>query len=79
MWTLTISTPKIIWSPSLWVQGHTYLGARITEDWRCNTNVSNICTKANRTLGFLKRNLYHCPQDVKEAAKRTGASSPGVR
>ena len=24
--------------------------------------------KANRTLGFLKRNLYQCPQDGKEAA-----------
>ena len=27
-----------------------------------------VCTKANRTLGFLKRNLYSCPQEVKEAA-----------
>ena len=31
-------------------------------------HVSNICTKANRTLGFLRRNLYACPQEVKEAA-----------
>ena len=29
----------------------------------------NVCTKANRTLGFLRRNLYSCPPDVpKEAA-----------
>ena len=27
-----------------------------------------VCTKANRTLGFLRRNLYSCPPDVKEAA-----------
>ena len=27
-----------------------------------------MCTKANRTLGFLRRNLFSCPQDVKEAA-----------
>ena len=27
-----------------------------------------VCTKANRTLGFLRRNLYSCPQEVKEAA-----------
>ena len=33
-----------------------------------NTHVSNICTKANRTLGFLRRNLSACPQDVKESA-----------
>ena len=31
-------------------------------------NVCNICTKANRTLCFLRRNLYSCPQDVKKAA-----------
>ena len=29
-----------------------------------------MCTKANRTLGFLRRNLYQCPQDVKGAAYR---------
>ena len=35
----------------------------------CNgIHVSNICTKAYRTLGFLRRNLYACPQEVKEAA-----------
>ena len=33
-----------------------------------NTHISNVCTKANRTLGFLRRNLYSCPPDVKEAA-----------
>ena len=31
-------------------------------------HVSNICTKANRTLGFLRRNLSACPQAVKESA-----------
>ena len=35
---------------------------------RWNTHVSNVCTKATRTLGFLRRNLYSCPQEVKEAA-----------
>ena len=47
-----------------------YLGVTITHDLRCNTNISNMCTKANRTLAFLRRNLYHCPQDAKEAAYR---------
>ena len=37
----------------------------ITNDLKWNTHVSNICTKANRTLGFLRRNLSACPQDVK--------------
>ena len=31
-------------------------------------HINNICSKANRTLGFLRRNLFSCPQDVKEAA-----------
>ena len=45
-----------------------YLGVTITNDLRWNTYASNICTKANRTLGFLRRNLYACPQEVKGAA-----------
>ena len=40
----------------------------ITNDLRWNTHVSNVWTKANRTLGFLRRNLHSCPQEVKEAA-----------
>ena len=38
-----------------------------TSNLRWNTHVSNVCAKANRTLGFLRRNLYSCPQEVKEA------------
>ena len=50
------------------VESIKYLGVSITNDLRWNTHVSNICTKANRTLGFLRRNLYACPQEEKEAA-----------
>ena len=45
-----------------------YLGVTITSDLRWNAHVSNVCTKANRTLGFLRRNLHFWPQEVKEAA-----------
>ena len=45
-----------------------YLGVTITHDLKWNTHISNVCTEANRTLGFLRRNLYSCPPDVKEAA-----------
>ena len=45
-----------------------YLGVTIINDLTWNTHINNICTKANRTLGFLRRNLFSCPQDVKEAA-----------
>ena len=50
------------------VESIKYLGVTSTSDLRWNTQVSNVCTKANRTLGFLRRNLYSCPQEVKEAA-----------
>ena len=45
-----------------------YLGITITNDLKWNTHVSNICTKANRILGFLRRNLAACPKDVSESA-----------
>ena len=44
------------------------LGVTITNDMKWNTHFSNICTRANRTLGFLRRNLAACPRDVKESA-----------
>ena len=31
-----------------------YLGVIITRDLRWNTHISNMCTKAKRTLGFLR-------------------------
>ena len=48
----------------------------ITNDLRWNTHVSNICTKANRALGFLRRNLYACPQQLKEAVYYKGPVRP---
>ena len=50
------------------VENIKYLGVTITNDLKWNTHISNICTKANRTLGFLRRALFSCPQNVKEAA-----------
>ena len=45
-----------------------YLGVTISKDLKWNTHVSNVCTKANRTLRFLRPNLSSCPQDVQETA-----------
>ena len=45
-----------------------YLGVTITNDLKWNTHI--ICTKANRTLGFLRRTLFSCPKNVKEAANK---------
>ena len=45
-----------------------YLGITITNDLKWNKHVSNICTKANRILGFLRRDLAACAQDVRQSA-----------
>ena len=47
------------------LNNHTWLEMEYT--YMC---ISNKCTKAKRTLGFLRRSLYLCPQDVKGAAYR---------
>ena len=57
------------------VESIKYLRVTITNDLRWNTNISNICTKANRTLGFLRRSHYACPQEVKEHIKDWCAQS----
>ena len=44
-----------------------YLGVTIRHNLRWNTHISNMCTKTNRMLGILRQNLYHCPQDEKQA------------
>ena len=42
-----------------------------TRDLKWNSHIRNVCSMANRTLGFLRRNLFSCPQDVKEAAYKS--------
>ena len=44
------------------VESIRYLGVTITSD---------TSSKANRTLGFLRRNLFSCSQDMKEAAYKS--------
>ena len=45
-----------------------YLGVTITPDLRWNRHIDNITNKANRTLGFLKRNLRVSPATTKSTA-----------
>ena len=45
-------------------------GVTISKDLKWNNHVSNVCTKANRTLAVLRRNLSPCSQDVKEMANK---------
>ena len=39
-----------------------YLGVTITNDFKWNTHISKICTKANRTLGFLGELFSFAPK-----------------
>ena len=49
------------------VESIKYLGVTITSDLKWNSHIRDVCSRANRTLGFLRQNLFSCPQDVKEA------------
>ena len=49
-------------------QNHSYLGVELTQDLKWKTHINNITSKANRQLGFIKRNLLSCLQDLKAKA-----------
>ena len=53
-----------------------HLGVTISKDLKWNAHVSNVCTKANITLGFLRHNLSSCLQDVKKMALILEYASP---
>jgi hypothetical protein len=50
------------------VTDNAYLGLQIHEDLTWDTHIQQVISKANRSLGFLKRNLKRCPQRLKELA-----------
>ena len=76
---LTISKKKNPIKTSYTLHGHIlesvpsakYLGCTFTSDLNWNQHVSNICNKANRTLGFLKRNLNISATSVKVNAYKS--------
>ena len=43
------------------VDHQAYLGITITETLNWKTYILNVKNKANKTLGFIKRNLHSCP------------------
>lgn len=45
-----------------------YLGIKITRDLSWNDHINELSSKANRTLGLIKRTLHGCEQQVKELA-----------
>ena len=47
---------------------HMYLGVDIQHDLRWNTHINRITASANKTLGFVRRNLGSCDKATKETA-----------
>jgi hypothetical protein len=50
------------------VDSNPYLGVLISNDLTWTNHITNICKKASSTLGFLRRNLKHCPLDCRKTA-----------
>ena len=45
-----------------------YLGITIQDNLQWATHISGVTAKANRILGFLRRNLRHCPKELRQLA-----------
>ena len=45
-----------------------YLGITISEDLKWTSHINKITRKSNSTLGFLRRNLKHCPGNCRKRA-----------
>ena len=50
------------------VHQYLYLGVELSEDLGWEPHINKVISKANRTLGFLRRKIYKCPQDIKVQA-----------
>ena len=50
------------------VDSNPYLGVIISKDLQWTKHIDKITKKANSTLGFIKRNLKHAPQNSKRLA-----------
>jgi hypothetical protein len=53
------------------VPGSKYLGVHVNKDLSWNDHIQQTSAKASRSVGFLRRNLRGCPQDVKAQAYTT--------
>ena len=50
------------------LESHPYLGVELTSSLSLNKHVENVIVKADRSFGFVKRNLRRCPDRVKAQA-----------
>ena len=50
------------------VETNPYLGVLLSHDTKWAPHIDKITSKANRTIGFLRRNLKKCPEELKQTA-----------
>ena len=53
------------------VKHHPYLRVEMDKDLKLGSHLGNVVCKANRYLGFIKRNLSMCPKEIKCAVYYT--------
>jgi hypothetical protein len=53
------------------VEASKYLGVTISNTLTWETHINNTASKANRTVGFLRRNLRECTKPVRDASYKT--------
>jgi len=65
--------------PSPWCPPTLTSVVTISSDLRWNLQVNNVCSKATRTLNFVKRNIYGCSREAKSPGLHViGSSTLGV-
>ena len=42
------------------VSSYPYLGVTVSSDLRWHLHINGVCSKATRTLNFVRRNIYRC-------------------
>ena len=53
------------------VDSSKYLGVKVTSDLTWSSHIADVAGKANRSLGFLRRNFKQCTKEVKAATYST--------